>query len=59
MNHDVNKNNVKNVIRIFRSLYIMVITKYKNVLRKTTLDKFLIKKTRFDYMNKQSTNLVK
>ena len=45
---DVNTNNVKNVICIIRSLYVLIITKYKNTIRKVTFNKFLIEKTRFD-----------
>ena len=45
---DVNTNNVKNVICIIRSLYVLIITKYKNMIRKVTFNKFLIEKTRFD-----------
>ena len=43
----VNKNNVKNVIRIIRSSRVSIITKYKDMLRKVTVYKFLIGEARF------------
>lgn len=42
----VNTNNVKNVIYIIRSLHVLIITKYKNMIRKLTVNKFLFEKTR-------------
>ena len=46
----VNTNNVKNVIRIIRSSCVLIITKYKDMLRKVTVNKFLIEETRFLYV---------
>ena len=46
----VNTNNVTNVIRIIRSSRVLIITKYKDMLRKVTVYKFLIKETRFFYV---------
>jgi hypothetical protein len=43
----LNTNNVKNVIRIIQSSCVLIITKYKDMLRKVTVNKFLIEKTRF------------
>jgi hypothetical protein len=44
----VNTNNIKNVICFIRSLYVLKITKYKNTIRKVTINKFLFEKTHFD-----------
>ena len=46
----VNTNNVKNVIRIIRSSRVLIITKYKDMLRKVTVYKFLIEETRYFYV---------
>ena len=46
----VNTNNVKNVIRIIRSTCVLIITKYKDMLRKVTVYKFLIEETHFFYI---------
>ena len=46
----VNTNNVKNVIHIIRSSYVLIITKYKDMLCKVTVHKFLIKETRYFYV---------
>ena len=46
----VNTNNVKNVIRIIRSSCVLIITKYKDMLCKVTVNKFLLGKTRYFYV---------
>ena len=46
----VNTNNVKNVIRIIRSTCVLIITKYKDMLRKVTVNKFLTGNTRYFYV---------
>ena len=46
----VNTNNVKNVIRIIRSSHVLIITKYKDMLRKVKVYKFLIEETGYFYV---------
>ena len=46
----VNSNNVKNVIRIIRSSRVLIITKYKDMLRKVPIYKFLIEETHYFYV---------
>jgi hypothetical protein len=46
----VNTNNVKNVICIIRSSCVLIITKYKDMLRKVTVNKFLTGNTRYFYV---------
>ena len=46
----VNTNNVKNVICIIRSSCVLIITKYKDILRKVTVNKFLTGNTRYFYV---------
>ena len=46
----VKTNNVKNVIRIIRSSCVLIITKYKDMLRKVTVNKFLTGNTRYFYV---------
>ena len=46
----VNTNNVKNVIRIIWSSCVLIITKYKDMLRKVTVNKFLTGNTRYFYV---------
>ena len=46
----VNTNNLKYVIRIIRSSCVLIITKYKDMLRKVTVNKFLTGNTRYFYV---------
>ena len=46
----VNTNNVKNAICIIRSSCVLIITKYKDMLRKVTVNKFLTGNTRYFYV---------
>ena len=46
----VNTNNIKNVICIIRSSRVLIITKYKDMLHKVTVYKFLIEETRYFYV---------
>ena len=46
----VNTNNVKNVIRIIRSSCVLIITKYKDMFHKVTVNKFLTGNTRYFYV---------